>query len=221
MKRTFTIQYGSYETRLLAEDNDDWKAEVLDQLSFINENEDSFEILRVGSEELNPKVSEITNPNQAHSGSEDGNQQTGPGYSTHGGPLEPLAKELRVAESELDEVLYVDTEGDDNPLLLIEDTDLLSSKKTDRQRNASLILLLVWEKLYGQERTLSSDLKEALNLSGVSESNMGNMYQGAGDRYFSRTGRGASASVALTPPGRRAAQKKLKELLNKISRQEN
>jgi hypothetical protein len=217
MKRTFTINYGSFEARLMAEEGDDWQDEVLETLSFIKSNEEAFDSLPLATEASDPTVSEISDTNSTHGKADGGTPQTAASFNTYGGPLEPVAKELKISEKQLEEVIYTDIEGGDNPLLLTEDTSLLGDKQTDQQRNASLILLYVWEKCYGEDRVLSSDLKEALSLSGVKESNMGNMYQGAGDRYFSRKGRGASASVALTPPGRRTAQRELKDLFEKVA----
>lgn len=214
MKRTFTVQFGSFEARLLTDESDNWGAELLELLDFIEENKESFEVLPVGRE---ADISYVVG-NEETKSDNSRDERSGPSddhdVSLADGPLSPIAKELGVPESNLEEIIYLE-EDSEAPLLMIDDKSILGDRKTDRQRRASLILLYAWEKCLGVERVRSTELKDALALSVVNEQNIGNMYQGEGDRYFNRQGRGPSASVALTPPGQRAARKELMNVLEK------
>ncbi|WP_081638713.1 hypothetical protein [Salinarchaeum sp. Harcht-Bsk1] len=217
MEKTAKLEYGPLEVEIHALDDEDYQKEILDLIQFIEENQDSLEGLGGGIEASGMPDSESDSMSLEEFG-DDGGEQAEEVADTSG-PLGEIASRLRVPEARLEEFVYVDPDGGDFPVLYLDEVSNISERKTDRQRIASLILLYVWHECYDESRVKSSSLKDALELSNVSSSGMGNMYQGDGDRYFDRSGRGPSATVSLTPPGKRQARKVLKRLMEEGSKE--
>lgn len=217
MEKTAKLEYGPLEVEIHALDDEDYQKEILDLIQFIKDNQDSLEDL--GGDVEAPGIPDSeSNSMSLEQFSDDGGEQEEEVEDTSG-PLGEIASRLRVPESKLEEFVYVDPDKDDFPVLYLDEVSDISDRKTDRQRIASLILLYVWHECYDESRVKSSSLKDALELSNVSSSGMGNMYQGDGDRYFDRSGRGPSATVGLTPPGKRQARKILKRLMEDSSKE--
>lgn len=221
METTAKLEYGPLEVEIHAFDDEEYQEEVLDLIQFIEDNQDSLDDL-VGSSELaeigrskskTMSLEEFGETDQKEDEVETTEQEE------ESGPLAEIASELRVPEHRLEDFIYVDPEADDFPVLYIDEVGDIGERKTDRQRVCSLILLYVWHEYYDKERVKSSSLKDALELSDISSSGMGNMYQGEGDRYFDRRGRGPSATVSLTPPGKRQARKLLTRFAEKDERE--
>lgn len=211
MDTTVNLEYGPLEVEVHALEDENYKREILDLIEFIEDNRESLDELGgdSGPTEIPESKSETMSLGE-FTADEEGDEE---GSEEESGPLGPIASRLRVPMSKLENFIYVDPGTDDFPVLYLEEVGEIGEKKTDRQRIASLILLYVWHECYDESRVKSSSLKDALELSNVSSSGMGNMYQGDGDRYFDRRGRGPSATVSLTPPGKRQARKVLKRLL--------
>jgi len=211
MEKTAKLEYGPLEVEIHALDDEDYQKEILDLIQFIKENQDSIEDLGddIGASGM-PNSESDSMSLEEFGDSEDEQVEEVEDMS---GPLGEIASRLRVPKSKLEGFVYLDLEEDDFPVLYLDEVSNISERKTDRQRMASLILLYVWHECYDESRVKSSSLKDALELSNVSSSGMGNMYQGDGDRYFDRSGRGPSATVSLTPPGKRQARKVLKRLM--------
>lgn len=212
METTAKLKFGPLEVEIRAQNDDDYRSEILELIQFIEENRDSFEDIGSGISPPEIPSSGAESLSLEEVGEEEVMDEEKRDDETSG-PLGAISSRLRVSESELENFIYVDPDGDNFPILYIDEVGDIGNRKTDRQRVASLILLYVWHECYGESRIKSSSLKDALELSNVSSSGMGNMYQGDGDRYFDRRGRGPSATVSLTPPGKRQARKMLKILL--------
>jgi hypothetical protein len=219
MEKTARLEYGPLEVEIHALDGEDYQNEVLDIIRFIEENKDSLEDLDDGSDTTemdNSGNTETSLEEFTEEGEEEKDESEEPS-----GPLGAIASRLRTPESRLEDFIYVDPDGDDFPVLYLDEVGEVGERKTDKQRVGSLILLYIWHECYDVSRVKSSSLKDALELSNVSSEGMGNMYQGDGDRYFDRRGRGPSATVSLTPPGKRQARKVLKNLLEEGSEELN
>lgn len=197
-----TLDFGPVQVELRAENADELEEELEQIIGYLESNND-----RINSIFAVDESPSMDSSQHDVNGSEDG----GHSDDVHiDAKLSDIADKLRVRGANLNKLILTD---DDFPQLYLDELDLLAERKTERQRRASLILLYLWDEYYGVDRVKTSELKTALSRSGISESNLANMYQGQGDRFFDRTGRGASATIGLTAPGRRRAQKALSELV--------
>lgn len=215
MEKTARLEYGPLEVEIHALEGEDYQEEILDLIKFIEENKESLEDLD-GEFEATKMPTSKSSETSLEEFAEDNRKQEQENEEPSG-PLGAIASRLRTSKSKLEDFIYVDADGDDFPVLYLDEVGNVGERKTDKQRVASLILLYIWHECYDTSRVKSSSLKDALELSNVSSEGMGNMYQGDGDRYFDRRGRGPSATVSLTPPGKRQARKVLKNLLEKDS----
>lgn len=139
-------------------------------------------------------------------GEGDGNQGVGTGS-----PLSSLARKAKMSVDELEELIYVDPDREELPQVMAE-MNKLGDNKVERQRTMAYIVLWVWQDCYGEERMKTSDLKEILSASGVSGHHLFKAWKGPGKGSFNPTGKGISATVGLTGPGKRRAMEKLQEL---------
>ncbi|WP_277543236.1 hypothetical protein [Haloarcula laminariae] len=214
METTAKLEYGPLEVEIHALDDENYREEILELIQFIEDNQESLDDL--GEMDSSPEIDDsktgdmsLEEFEQGEGEPEENNQD-----ESEAGPLGEIASRLRVAESELMTFLYVDPDKEDFPVIYTDEAGNIGKRKTDKQRIGSLVLLYLWHECYDTERVKSTALKDALELSNISSSGMGNMYQGEGDRYFDRAGRGPSATVKLTPPGKRQARKVLKRIIN-------
>ncbi|ELZ04406.1 hypothetical protein [Natrialba aegyptia] len=211
METTAKLEYGPLEVEIHAFDDENYQKEVLDLIQFIEDNQESLEELEGGDEDAKmerPKVEGTSLEEFTENGNEDDEE-----IEQESGPFSDISSKLRVPEIELERWFYIDSDRDEPPVIYLDEIGNIGERKTDRQRVASLALLYIWHECYEVDRVKSSALKDALELSDISSSGMGNMYQGDGDRYFDRRGRGPSATVGLTPPGRRQARKVLRRFV--------
>lgn len=212
METTVTFEYGPLTVEIHAREDENYQDEILDLMRFLENHQEQFEEIGVesGAAEIHPEKTEMVSLDQFESEEpqEDDESEAGAGL------LGPIASELRISVAELREFLHVDPDNDDLPVMYVDELGDIGKKQTDRQRVASLVLLYLWHECYDEDRVKSSALKDALELSNVSSSGMANMYQGDGDRYFDRRGRGPTATVALTPPGKRQARKVIRRLVD-------
>lgn len=214
METTVKFKYGPLQVEIFAQDDDNYQDEILDLLKFIENNQDRFEELG-----MNPTPGVYQSKTESVSldefdETEDGEVEDG--VEEDESPFSEIASELRLSPELLEEFLHVDDDREDVPVLYVDKLGELGERQTDRQRVASLVLLYLWHEYYGEDRVKSTALKNALELSDVSSSGMANMYQGDGDRFFNRRGRGPTATVRLTPPGKREALSVLKRMAEEI-----
>lgn len=127
------------------------------------------------------------------------------------GPLASLVRKTGKSVEGLDDLVYVDPDGEELPQVLAEKS-VLGGSKAERQRNAAYMILAVWDECYGEERMKTSDFKDILTMSGISDNNLYNAWVGAGKGDFHSTGQGPSATVGLTGPGKRQALKVFQSL---------
>ncbi|WP_092635337.1 hypothetical protein [Haloplanus vescus] len=212
METTVTFEYGPLTVEIHARDDENYQDEILDLLRFLENHQEQFEEIGVESEvaEMKSDKTGTVSLDQFEDGERNEEDEEEPDSTALGS----IASELQLSVTNLKDFLYVDSDGDDFPVIYVDEFEDIGERQTDRQRVASLILLYLWHECYDKDRVKSGVLKDALELSNVSSSGMANMYQGEGDRYFDRRGRGPTATVALTPPGKRQARKVLRRLAN-------
>ena len=212
METTVTFEYGPLTVEIHAREDENYQDEILDLMRFLENHQEQFEEIGVesGTAGIHPDKTEMVSLDQFESEEpqEEDESEVGAGL------LDPIASELHISVAELREFLHVDPDNDDFPVMYVDELGDIGKKQTDRQRVVSLVLLYLWHECYDEDRVKSSALKDALELSNVSSSGMANMYQGDGDRYFDRRGRGPTATVALTPPGKRQARKVIRRLVD-------
>lgn len=219
MEISATLKHGPFEIEISAEEGEEYQRELQNAIDFIQENEGAFGDINASGSAHNVSVCKSgkslpdgsANQSDESQGSNEGQQRTED--PDRDDPLYAISKKLRVPYDVLQDVFIIE---DERPLLYLDDLDLLGDKKTDRQRRGSLILLYLWKEVFDTDRVKSSTLKDALAMSGINEKSMGNMYQGKGDTYFDRGGRGPTATVALSGVGEREARKEVQGLTEEI-----
>lgn len=160
---------------------------------------------------------EKTNP-----GSRGGQTETAPpsssgkAQSTVPECLAEFAEKAQVAPSVLGDIIDVDSEEDELPYI-VEGASKLGDTKKERQLRATLVILAVRDACYDtdEDKILTSDLKDALEYSGIDSGSLSNMYSldNAG-RVFDRSGRGSTAKIGLSRPGQREARKVANQLVS-------
>ncbi|MFK8214525.1 hypothetical protein [Haloferax volcanii] len=222
MEITVSLRQGPLDVEFVAEDREQLETDLVEFVGFLNENSEVFDGLEspsrkeelaegqpgVDSDFWTEKAKQQSEQQEPTPEPQEPDEQTGD--SDH--PLSNIARKTGVDVKTLDEIVYVDPEGEETPQILIDKSELGDSKSA-RQRHAAYIILTVWEECYGEERMKNSELKTILSLAGISENHLYNAWSGAGKGNFDPTGRGASATTGLTGPGKREALKFIQELV--------
>lgn len=215
MEITVTLNHGFLNAEFTAEDREELEEDLIGFIEFLQENEDEFDDIELLG---NPMISDgkpslAAEPQNVESQTEERKVKTeGEPTTLDDHPLNPVAQKTGVGVGKLDEIVYADSDGEEMPQLLINKNELGGSK-AERQRHASYLLLLVWEDCYGENRMKNSELKTLLSMASISDNNVHNMWKGAGKGMFDTTGRGSSATITLTGPGKREALKFIKKLV--------
>jgi len=82
------------------------------------------------------------------------------------GPSAEFASQFNVSPDRLLEVIDIDPELEEEPFI-VADTARFGETRQERQLHGTLILLGTWQECYGADRVSSSDLKDALDFSGI------------------------------------------------------
>lgn len=128
--------------------------------------------------------------------------------------LVELARKVNIDVGVLRETIDVDPYREHLPFIDV-DSEQLGDLKGERQYNIAHMILYVYDECYPEsDRMYSSDLKDQIEASRVSANNLYNAYSyDQGDTNFDRQGRGSSATIALTRPGKREARSIIQEVL--------
>jgi len=216
-----TLRKGPLEVEIEASDDDDYQSEVLEILEFLEANEEQILELDAPNEgpdlELDPAAvtADRGDGTESSSPDEQDNSDTKVDIETEEiSPSAEFASELNVSLDQLTEAIDIDPELEEAPFI-VADTAGFGETRQERQLHGTLILLGTWQECYGADRVSSSDLKDALDFSGIDPDGLTNIYHNidGADSYFDRSGRGASATVALTRPGLREARSRIRELV--------
>lgn len=215
MELTIEFQHGPIDAEFTGEDRKEVQENFLQFVEFLGENAQEFDNIEPpesNSEDLkepglDSDLWKDNSENQSTNGSSGSENEEEEGH-----PLASLARKANTSVETLDSIIYVDHDGEEEPQLMIEKAKLGGSK-TERQRTAAYMLLRIWDDCYGEERMKTSKLKNILTMSGVSDNDLFNAWNGPGKGNFDSTGKGASATVGLTGPGKRRALKTIQEVV--------
>ncbi|MFU1783843.1 hypothetical protein ACM16X_20980 [Haloarcula japonica] len=220
-----TLRHGPLEVDIDADSEDDYQSELLDLLEFLEEYEERFSDLEPDSggsesQEAGESLDDQASMD-AFTGDDNNREQEQSSSGEDSGKADDdeaeigsLAKKANTSVEQLRSFIEIDPDREDPPFIVPE-TDEFTDTKKRRQFIGSLILLAVWDDCYGEDRVRSSTLKDALELSGIDSSNMYNMYDlSDAEPTLDKSGKGQSATVGLTRPGKREAYKTLREHLD-------
>gem|GEM_PF-2380843 len=210
MEVTLTLDHGPLHAEVTGEDWETVESEVVEIAEFLGENDDLFENLDVDATEPTEEEQSELGSNFWEDSEEPDDGEPAPDESNHA--LAPLAREIDVPPTDIEDIVFADASGTDNPQI-ITDNSVLGDSKTGRQRNATYFLLLVWDYCYDEKRVKNSKVKTVLSLSGISDKSLYNIWSyGEYKGHFDQQGRGSSATVSLTGPGEREAKIRLQSL---------
>lgn len=212
MELNVALEYGPLKAEFQGEDRSEIQDNLIEFVEFLDEHEEVFSSIDIIANGIvdknagdadrtetgmnNESSSEISNADQTKA--EDDN------------PLAPLARRLNKPIEAVEELIYVSVENDELPQLILDEPELLGDSVVERQQNAALIVLLVWDKCYGQSKMKVSDIKDIFSIMDISTSNTHRAWEKG---YFQQTGKGAAATVRLRGPGEREGYSLLRDLL--------
>lgn len=208
----FTVHCGSLEVEVEGADDEDYQTELLEILDFIEEHEGRLMDLQQSSIDQPPDVE--SKQSTVTTFWDDSSDERNSSEEAVDGPIVAFANKLNMDTDQLTVVIDIDPAGEELPFIIPEMTDLADTRQ-ERQFRAALMLLATWQDCYDKDRMKSSDLKDALEYSGIDSDQLSTMYRdiNEADSYFDRQGRGRSATVALTRPGIREGRNQILSLL--------
>lgn len=208
-----TVDYGPLNAEFQGGDQEELQDNLVEFVEFLEENDDVFDAIRASYNGNGGSATSDINAGYIEEGTEEQTNGESVGeVEEEDHPLKSLARNANTSTETLDDIIYVDPDGEEKPQLLVSKKHL-GGTKAERQRTAAYILLRVWEDCYGEERMKTSELKSLLTMANIKEDKLYNAWKGAGKGDFDPTGRGESATVGLTGPGRRQAIKVLQQLV--------
>lgn len=219
MEVHFSLQVGPLEAEITADDEEDYKRELIQLIEFIQNQQDQLSAISLP--ETEPSVaganSRSRRPEEEAENSET-DRANAPGESTtktaedEGGPLWGLARRCGLSQNELAQIVDVDPQFEDPPLLLV-DSDQLGDNVPEQQFTGTLLLLAVWEECYEESPVEVSRVKDGLEYAGISSANFYRMYKHSDAKQcFRRSGENQGATIRLTRAGERKAIERLEEL---------
>lgn len=215
MELTIKFQHGPLDAEFTGEDPKEVQENLLEFVDFLGKNTEQFEDIEPpesDSEGLKKPGLDSDRWKETSDNHSTNNSSNSEEEEEEDHPLASLARKANTSAKTLNEIIYVDPDGEEEPQLMIEKTEL-GENKTERQRTAAYMILRVWDDCYGEDRMKTSKLKNILTMSGVSDVDLFNAWNGPGKGNFDSRGSGASATVGLTGPGKRRALKTIQELV--------
>lgn len=217
MEVTFNLQFGPLDAEFTGGDREELQENLVKFVEFLEENGEIFDGIDIEPPSETPEGApgvdsgyweqkaqqEQAQSQQDTSGRDEGEESV----------LYPIARKVGASVADLEELVYVDEDGDEHPQLLIDDIDRLGDTVPERQRNAALILLLVWHDCYGEEKMKTSLLKDILSMADISTNHLSRAWSDKGEGWFDPRGYGQSATIKLLGPGKRQARSVLKDLV--------
>ena len=221
MELTITLDHGPLTAEFIGEDREEIEENLLEFIEFLQENEEVFErneqISDGETQENTPELnSDYWEEQQEESESADSGETTETDVS-----YGSIASRTGFDEETIGQYFDIDPEGEEPPYLNF-DADVLGesgSSRSEKQMRGSLIVMTLWREGNETEQVGSSELKDALRISGIDDTNLYNMYQfndGEGDRYFRREGSGGNTEITLTMPGEREGFDQIKRAIERL-----
>lgn len=211
MKLRITLDLGPINAELSGENREELQEELLEFVEFIEQNNETFEGIKFVQDhsgektELEGGETPPTVTKSSHSEDQFGD----------------VPEKTDIDQETLDRFFDIDASGEEPPYLNFDAAVLGESgtSRSEKQMRGSLILLTLWRECVGVETVTSSDLKDALRVSGVDDTNLYNMYgfnDNEGNRYFRRDGTGANTEVSLTLPGKREGYDQIQRTVEQL-----
>lgn len=222
-----TLRHGPLDFEIEADsDDDDYQDEIAKILDFVEENKDKLNDVGAGLAPT-PRPSGGTDVERAPSEeteTETSSESSEAPDTESNGRFVEISRRVGVDEATLERMFDVPEDKDEIPAIIIEEfnggVDSLGDNRMERQARGSLMLLYMWQKVHDLEKVYSSDLADALHMSGVDPEKTANMYQafdGDADAYFERHGSGGPYSgVSLTRRGERVAINEIEKFSNNM-----
>lgn len=208
MELNVTLDYGSLNAEFQGGDREEIEENVLQFIQFLQDNEENLNgVMTVERRDGDEQAGNGTPPEEKSGSTDDGR---GEKDISDNHELAPIASEVDASIEELEELIYVSVEEDDLPLLLIDDVDRLGDSVPDRQANTAMVILLVWKKVYGEDKMLISDMKDIFSRMSISTSHT---YRAWDKSYFTQPSKGSGAKLKLRRPGKREARSILEDLV--------
>lgn len=109
-------------------------------------------------------------------------------------------------------------ERDRNPRIIGGNEVIEGSTNSEKMEKGALVLLTIWDELYGESWVKTSTLKDALRDSGLPYDRFDSVYNRSDfNRNFSREGRGRGAKLKITRVGKDEAFELMREISQKDS----
>ncbi|RDZ33921.1 MULTISPECIES: hypothetical protein [unclassified Haloferax] len=214
-----SLQIGPLEAEITADSEEDYEKELVQLMDFIQRREEQLSTLSqlsvqsaVPTEDSGQSGSERLDDNQkvdTESEEEETEDAASTGYT---GPLSSLLRKVDVSLRDVSEVIDIDP-GLEEPPLILTNTEQLGETVKDQQLTGSLLLLCAWKECYDESPVMVSDLKDALEHSGVSTNNLYQMYDySVANQSLRQSGNGRGTKVRLTRVGEREAFERIEQI---------
>ena len=216
MEINIHLHHGPLDVEIQADKEENYQQEVLDIIEFIEENSEEFNHLSPQQEDRHEEEYEQA-PADSDIWEEGVNNEESSQERNTNGIFQSVSRATNVDESTLERIFDMPENEEQVPAIIIEEfeegLDVLGSSRRERQARASLMLLYIWHEIRDVDEVLSSDLGDALNMSGIDPTDMYGMYDtlgGDADTYFNRT-TGGNPTVKLSRRGKRIASNQIEE----------
>ncbi|UIP00410.1 hypothetical protein Hbl1158_03330 [Halobaculum sp. CBA1158] len=216
MEIHLSLQVGPLQAEITADSEEDYESELVQLMDFIQSREEQLSTISqmstepatesgpVGSGRLDDKQNGDTGSEQEWSEE--------PSSTDYSGPLSGLLRKVDTSFQDVSGVIDVDPELEEPPLVLA-DAEQLGETVKDKQLTGSLLLLCAWNECYDESPVMVSDLKDALEHSGVSSNNLYKMYDhDVANQTLRRSGDGRGTEIRLTRVGEREALERIEQL---------
>lgn len=219
MELSVTLNYGPLNAEFSGGDQEEIQDGLVNFVEFLETN-DLFDGMDVEptseTPDGTPGVDSGYWEKKANQGQAESQQNTVGTDDRKDSVLYPIARKVGASVTDLEELVYVDEEGEEEPQLLIDEIDRLGDTVPEKQRGAALILLLAWHECYDEEKMKTSKLKDILAMRDISTNNLSRAWDGKGEGWFDPRGMGPSATIKLRGPGKRQARSVMKDLVEEV-----
>lgn len=221
MELTVTLNHGPINAEFTGEEREEIEENLLQFMEFLDENEEVFAGVENPDSEENLEGTHELDPDYWEERQEEPVSTSGNDVPETDVSYGSIPDRTGLDEEAIVQYFDIDPEGEEPPYLNF-DIEVLGEEgnsRSEKQMRGSLILMTLWRECNGIESVRSPELKDALRISGIDDTNTSNMYQfndGEGDRYFRREGSGANTDISLTMPGKREGFDQIEQTVERL-----
>ncbi|WP_423995058.1 hypothetical protein [Halorubrum trapanicum] len=221
MEVTITLNHGPLNAEFTGEEREELEDNLLEFIEFLEENEDILGSSGFSIEQENEEGNPGLDPDYWEDRQDTPDNSPDDGGTGSGVTFGSIPNRTDINEGVLNRYFGIDPDGEEPPYLNFDIAVLGESgnSRSEKQMRGSLILLTLWRESSGVEEIRSPELKDALRISGIDDTNLSNMYQfndGEGDRYFRRDGSGSNTDISLTMPGEREGYDQIQRTIERL-----